>query len=345
MINKNDEIKPSYGEKLISLFVELLFYNKQSGYSLSELSRRFRCSKQTVLRLKDDIEKAFGVEFEYFDDQSDKRQKRFRLKPSQLMHHPKLCGLTEREVNIMEMCHIFTKNILGDKLFGEATNAFYKSKALFPGEMVSPPDHFASYSMGTIDYTRHNETMYAIIQAIDKKLVCRVSYHGLDRKEPAILYIKPFKLFARKDGIYLHARMTGEPGKRYWESDDDTVLAIHRINEIKITDKHFSPLRKYDFEKTFNKTFGIIRNKPFRVEIELSGWAARRAAERTWSKDQKIAKLKDDKIRLAFTATSENEVLEQFLLFGCQAKILKPLSLIKVMKNIAGKMYSIYFDN
>lgn len=345
MDRKYDEIKPSYGEKLIGLFVELLFYNKQSGYSLAELARRFKCSKQTVLRLKDDIEKSFGVEFEYLDDLSDKRQKRFRLKSSQLLHHPKLSGLTEREVNVMEMCHVFTKNILGDKLFGEATNAFYKSKVLFPAEMGNSPDHFASYCLGTIDYTQHNETIHTIIQAIDKKFVCRVSYQGLDDKKPEVYYIKPFKMFARKDSIYLHSRMTHEPGKRYWESDDDTVLAIHRIKEIKITDKHFIPPEKYDFEKVFNKTFGIIKNKPFKVEIELSGWGARRAAERMWSKDQKITTMKNGKTHLVFTATSETEVLEQFLLFGSQAKLLKPKSLVEAMKEIVKNMHFVYFGN
>jgi predicted DNA-binding transcriptional regulator YafY len=340
-----DEIKPSYGEKLIGLFVELLFYNKQNGYSLTELARRFKCSKQTILRLKDDIEKSFGVEYEYLDDQSDKRQKRFRLKSSQLLHHPKLSGLTEREVNIMEMCHVFTRNILGDKLFGEATNAFFKSKVLFPEGMEITPDHFASYSLGTIDYTPHNETIHTIIQAIDKKCVCRVSYQGLDDKKPEVHYIKPFKLFARKDSIYLHARMTHEPGTRYWESDDDTVLAIHRIKEIKITDKHFSPPEKYDFEKAFNKTFGIIKNKPFQVKIELSGWAARRAAERIWSQDQKITKLKSDMTLLVFTATSENEVIEQLLLFGSQAKLLKPKSLVSAMKEIVKNMHIAYFGD
>ena len=139
--------------------------------------------------------------------------------------------------------------------------------------------------------------------------------------------------------------MTNEPGKRYLESDNDTVLAIHRIKEIEITDKHFSPPEKYDFEKAFNKTFGIIKKKPFRVEIELSGWAAKRGAERIWSQDQKITKLRGDKILLAFTATSEKEVLEQLLLFGSEAKLLKPKSLVSAMKETVKKMHIAYFGD
>ncbi len=49
----------SYGEKLISLFAKLLFTGRR--YSLTELARSLGCSKQTVLRLIDDISLAYEV--------------------------------------------------------------------------------------------------------------------------------------------------------------------------------------------------------------------------------------------------------------------------------------------
>ena len=52
----------SYGQKLISLFAKLLF--TQRSHSLIELSRMLKCSKQTVLRLVDDIRRSYGVEIE-----------------------------------------------------------------------------------------------------------------------------------------------------------------------------------------------------------------------------------------------------------------------------------------
>ncbi len=54
----------SYGQKLISLFAKLLF--TQRSHSLIELSRMLNCSKQTVLRLVDDIRRSYGVEIEEF---------------------------------------------------------------------------------------------------------------------------------------------------------------------------------------------------------------------------------------------------------------------------------------
>ncbi|MBE0564684.1 MAG: hypothetical protein IH621_01900, partial [Krumholzibacteria bacterium] len=59
--NRNARHSPdrSYGEKLISLFAKLLFTGRR--YSLTELARSLGCSKQTVLRLIDDISLAYEV--------------------------------------------------------------------------------------------------------------------------------------------------------------------------------------------------------------------------------------------------------------------------------------------
>ena len=56
MPSKIDPYK-SYGAKLISLFARLMFSSE--SHSLTDLSRMLGCSKQTVLRLLNDITRAF----------------------------------------------------------------------------------------------------------------------------------------------------------------------------------------------------------------------------------------------------------------------------------------------
>jgi predicted DNA-binding transcriptional regulator YafY len=75
----------------------------------------------------------------------------------------------------------------------------------------------------------------------------------------------------------------------------------------------------------------VIKGKPFKVELELCGWAARFAAERRWSPDQKIKELGHGKILLAFAASSEPEVVSWTLWMGEEAKLRKPLRLRKKM--------------
>ena len=65
----------TYGEKLISLFARLLF--TREPHSLSGLARMLDCSKQTVLRLIEDIERSCKVHIEW---SMEGRRRFFRLK-------------------------------------------------------------------------------------------------------------------------------------------------------------------------------------------------------------------------------------------------------------------------
>jgi len=42
-------------------------------------------------------------------------------------------------------------------------------------------------------------------------------------------------------------------------------LAIHRIRKIEITARLFEIPKDYDFEKVFNKNFGVIKEDAFKV--------------------------------------------------------------------------------
>ena len=87
----------SYGQKLISLFARLLFSNR--SHSLIELARMLNCSKQTVMRLANDIRRAYGVEIE---ETMRDRRKYYRL-IKQSRANPGL-NLSESEFIVLQMC-------------------------------------------------------------------------------------------------------------------------------------------------------------------------------------------------------------------------------------------------
>lgn len=124
----------------------------------------------------------------------------------------------------------------------------------------------------------------------------------------------------------------------------DPLLAVHRMKKVTMTDNVYEMPSDYDFEKIFNKNFGVIKGKPFKVTAEFTGWAAMYVVERIWSPDQKIIKKGKNKIVLEFTASSESEVISWILSFGEEAKVLKPEGLVKEMKlkiNNMAKEYDI----
>jgi len=311
----------SYGQKLITLFAKLLF--SRQDYSLSELARMLRCSKQTVLRLVDDIRMAYNVEIE---ESIENRRKYYRIK--RRIGTDPLLNLNESEIATLFMCRSFTQHLLGSKLYEEATEAVEKSMGHLPENRRASGKFFGSFLPGTIDYSGHHDIFRKVIKAMEEKSVCKVKYKGIMEDRAKTFYIKPLKIFSHKDTVYLHAKMARYPGKPFKEPDFDPLLAIHRLQDVQLTDRSFEVPKNYDFENEFNRHFGVIKGEEFKVEVEFEGWSARYVAERTWSPDQKIAKKKDGKIRLVFNASSESEVVSWVLWFGRQAKVIRPKWLV-----------------
>lgn len=325
----------SYGQKLISLFAKLLFSGK--SHSLIELSRMLNCSKQTVLRLVDDIRRSYGVDIE---EMKEGRRKFYRIK--RLSGSKPVINLTETELKALFMCKIFAQHLLGHGFLEEANRALEKSQAFLTDEKQYSFNHFASFYSGSIDYTPHHKTILLIINAMENKKICKITYKAIMSKKAKIFYIKPLKIFSHRDTVYLHARKARTSKKPYDNPDFDPLLAIHRIRKIEITERLFEIPKDYYFEKVFNKNFGVIKEEAFKVELEFSGWAAAYVSERIWSPDQKIVKRRDGKTRLTFSTSSEPELISRVLSFGDEAKVIKPKWLVEGVQKAVNRMQRVY---
>ena len=334
-MGKKQDIYKSYGEKLISLLVKLLFSG--DSYSLSELSRILSCSKQTIIRLIDDIDKSYDVEIE--QSKIGNRHYYRIKKPTRVP----MMSVSETEFMVLQMCRDFTAHLLGKKLFMEATNTLVKSHALASGHKggASAP-FFSSYRPGTIDYTPHHDTIHTLIEAMKRKKVCKIAYQAIMEMKPKTHAIVPLKLFSHKDTIYLHARIHIAKGKKGQEMEFDPLLAVHRIRKAEMTDAIYEYPQDYNFEKIYNKNFGIIKDEAFKVAVEFTGWAAKYVSERIWSPDQKIKKVGKNKIVLEFTASSEPEVISWLLWFGAEAKVTGPEKLMKEIITRIKSMNGLY---
>ena len=325
----------SYGQKLILLFAKLLFSKEE--HSLIDLSRMLNCSKQTVSRLVSDIRTSYDIDIE---EAIKGKRKYFRMKHT-IRNRP-VVNITDTELNALQMCRAFTEHLMGRKLFEEATRALDKSTALLPHEKPLASQHFSSFRPGSIDYTPHQETIHTLIEAMDKKRICRISYKSIMAKRAKSFHIKPLKIFSHHDTVYLNARKAMEPGKPYREPEYDPLLAIHRIEKVELTDRVFDFPHDYDFEKTFNQNFGIIKEDSFEVEVDFVGFAARYAAERIWSQDQKVIDKEGDRVALIFSATSKPELISWVLSFGDEAKVVRPDWLVKEVREVVKDMYEQY---
>ena len=327
----------SYGNKLISLFARMMFSNRR--FSLTELARITDCSKQSVVRLIDDIRRAYGVEIE---ETVEGKQKYFRMVT--LKQTPPVLPLTESELTAMQMCKAFTEHLLGEQFDIDATHALKKNLSFISRPVGSPSRHFASFGMGTIDYTPHQESIHILIDAMTTQHICRITYQAILEKKAKTFYILPLKIFSYRDTLYLHARLAAPPGKDYGKAEFDPLLAVHRLKKVEKTDRPFEYPADYDFEAVFTRRFGIIKSDAFVVEVEFSGWAALHVAERTWSEDQKITEIDDHTIRLTFSCSSDIEIVPWVLSFGSAVKVIQPDWLKEEILDQVNKTAALY-DN
>ena len=325
-MGKKIDIYRTYGQKLIKLFVKLLFMGQK--YSLTELSQMLGCSKQTVLRLLNDIQRGYLIDIK---EEYEQKKKYVSLKKPALA--ASVMPLTENDIQILQMCRAFTEHLLGKTLFEEATNALLKGQAHLPSAGSLSGQHFASFRPGSIDYTKHHDIVHSLMDAMEKSRICQVTYQAIMEDKPKQYFIKPLKLFSHHETVYLHAQKARTPGKEYHEPDFNPLLAVHRIKGIKVTERFFKQPRNYDFEKFFNENFGIMKKDVFEVEVEFKGWAARYVAERSCSPDQKITKKGKKRIVLKFTASSVEEIISWVLSFGEEARLIKPDNLVQTIIN------------
>ncbi|MBZ0270103.1 WYL domain-containing protein, partial [bacterium] len=297
------------GEKAMSLFAKLLFSRKL--HSISELADSLRCSKQTVLRYIADIERMPEVRIV-----SEMRgTRRFVGIANRQVPRPSE-WVTEEEIALLWMCRSFTRNVLGHSQFEDATRALERSVLALDDENAKPTSpHFSSLRAGAIDYEPHREVLSTLIRAMDDRKVCEVSYLRAGGEEPKTFHVKPLKIFTHRDTLYLHGERAKSPGKPFQAPKYEPILAIHRFRKAAMTDVSFQPPKNYDFSRSFDKHFGLMNRKRFQAAVEFTGWAAHFVAERTWSSGQKVS-WKGEKLRLEFSATSEEELVSWVLSFG-----------------------------
>ncbi len=325
----------SPGSRLIQLYAMLMFNDRE--YSLTELSSRLDCSKQTILRLVADLGEAgiTGIEVNKHGNRNFYRIPRAR--------RPKgLLPMTDEEFEALLMCRAFTSHLLGRKEFAAAMNAVSKSAKIHKGTRDPDRGVFGVYRPGVIDYTPHHGHLQALVQGMEEQRVCEVAYKRLKDNRAKVFRIKPLKIFSHHETIYVHARYAKMPGKVFKNPGFDPLFALHRFSAVKVTGTPFKRPQNYDFEKIFNQHFGIIKGRTFKVRAVLSGWAAGFAAERKISPDQTLRKKRDGRLEIAFSATSEPEVLAWVLSFGTEARLLAPQKLVAKLKTRLDEIADLY---
>jgi hypothetical protein len=329
----------SYGQKLVTLFARLLFSGGWHG--LADLSRELDCSKQTVLRLIDDITLSYSIRLE-----TDLRGGRRYYRIRRAVPAEPAAMLTPQEMDALLMCRAFTRHLLGREGYQQAERALGKASQLLANDDAEDGDlgasRFGVFRPGSIDYTPYLAFLQTVTEAMQEHRVCEASYRKPGQRRAKIFRFKPLKVFSWRETIYVHGRYAAMPGQRFKDPGHDPLWALQRFREVRKTEVSFRPPADYDFEKALNREFGMLRGEPFRVVAEFTDWAADYVAEREWSPGQELEWLPGGALRLSYDAVSVPEVVTWVLSFGRLCRAVGPAEVLAGVRQRLAEVEGMY---
>lgn len=320
------------GLRLLNCYMLLCSGNR--AYTLGRLAEILKCSRQTVLRMMEQIALLPDVELNSWMEHGERR---FQVKPQQRVG---LVSLDIESIRHLVLCRDIVRHLLPAPLQEEIRRTIGAATVLLTDrrEDVAPLDSIAeARTKGSIDYTPFQRHLDTIQAAMQHRQVCQARYRQKIQEPEKTFRIAPLKIVAFREALYVRCRVLD---KKNCPAHHKAInLAIHRIRELRPMPQTFSlEVAQSDDDTCF---FGFQFNEPFQVKVAFSPSVATYVGERVWSRDQHIRRRKDGSIVLTFTTTSRPEAISWIMSFGPEAELLAPKDLrdelLTALKRAAGR--------
>jgi predicted DNA-binding transcriptional regulator YafY len=238
----------------------------------------------------------------------------------------------------LAICRDFFMHLLPAGMRKNISAVIKQTAAFLPEGKEMPGSIAQSIIKGHIEYTPLQDTLEAVIFCIEKKLICTISYKSSLQTAKRNFRYAPKRLIAHQGALYISGWIVSEKNKALYGTP--TIFAVHRMRQALILNDSSRHLPEPEEDST--DAFGFMKQTPFTARIRFDKTAATYAAERKWSKDQKITKHADGGITLTMTAQSAAECVAWVLSFGETAEILAPDWLRETAAAKARAMAKIY---
>ncbi len=331
MPSKLSDSKP--GEKLLSLYT-LLMLRGNDLISLGEIASFLDCSKQTVLRLIDQLEASgYGkIEQPVIKD----RKHYYR------MYQPKnkCINIGINEISQLALC----RNLL-IKILPKGLSDLIGKSSLDDMSNSSKEDSVGIvYTKGFIDYAPHQKNYESLLQAIQKNKVCKITYRRKLPETRRTFCFAPMRLVIYRESIFFVGWEVTDSGKVKNIYDNALSLYLQRFVDVALTNRQSLGLPNPPTAQVGNGQgpFGTVFGDPFTVKVLFSPEASDYVYDRQWSSKQKIAVKDDGSLELSFDAQNKVEVISWILGFGRKVKVLEPDWLINDIKEEVSKVLNSY---
>jgi predicted DNA-binding transcriptional regulator YafY len=321
----------SFGLKLVQLYV--LLSTSDRSFTLTRLSQIFKCSRQSVLRMVEQLELLPKIQLQSYKEGKER-------------HYQIINSFSPADIEIdiellrrLMLCRDIVRHLLPAPMHEEIGRAL-DTIAGGTGEQEHDShlldSHSEAFWKGRIDYSPHQETIQKIYVAIDKGRLCAVQYQPKINDPCKEFLVAPLRILAFREALYARCLKCNEGGEV--ENEKPMTLAIHRMRTITVRQTRVkAPALEPD-----TNHFGFWFNEPFTVRIRFTPEAATFVGERCWSDGQQATVLPDGGVELTFTSTSRPEVKSWVLSFADAAELIEPTDLRDEIRETLQKMLATY---
>ena len=300
----------SPGLRLVQLHILLSSTNR--SYSLGRLAGIFQCSRQTVLRMTEQLSRVRDIEIETW---VQNRERHFKTEPKPT---PAAFSFTAESLRHMALCLDILRYLLPAPVQRELQDLLgATAEHLVLGKSRALESHTEPLVKGRIDYTPFQTILEDIQTAMRERRLCRVDYRARSSGERHRYLVAPLRIVVYREAFYVRCRVYTAPNI---PTEDFRTLAVHRITALRLRNETFPDTSEDDHEPHFGFPF----HEPIQVRAAFHGPAATYVEERIWSADQTLKKRRDGTVELTVTTTSSPEVIAWILSFGPDAELLVP---------------------
>jgi len=321
----------SFGLKLVQLYV--LLSSSDRSFTLTRLSQIFRCSRQSILRMVEQLELLPNAKLQSY---KEGKERHYRIESA---FSPAEIEIDLELLRRLMLCRDIVRHLLPAPMHEEIGRALDSIAGKSGGDEAGGhilDSHSEAFWKGRIDYSPHQTTIQKLYIAIDKQRLCRVEYQPKINEPAKEFFLAPLRILAFREALYARC-LKCSPGGDI-ENEKPMTLAIHRIRKVAMRRATVTPPET----EADTKHFGFWFNEPFTVRIRFAPEAATFVGERRWSETQTVTVLPDGGVELIFSSTSRPEVKSWVLSFADAAELIEPADLREEIRDTLRKTLMAY---
>ncbi len=304
------------GEKLLSLYT-LLMVRGRREISVTEISATLECSKQTTLRLLNQMEASGYGKLEGPIIKNREHYYRLAILPE-----------TKLDIGLKELMQInLCRNMLLQILPKGISSLLGDKDACSPSKSARELTGIAqTYYKGYIDYAPFEKQYSQLLRGIREQKVCIVTYKRSPSAPARTFSFAPMRLVSFRESLSFSGWEVDGSGEAVPKYKNSLSLYLQRCLDVQLTERPFTDLPEPQDAHTDAGPgpFGTIKGECFTVQVLFTPEAAAYVYDRRWSSEQEVSLRDDGSLLLTIKAQSEPEILSWVLSFGAEAKVLVP---------------------